>query len=68
VKGIRELQAKDVPAVAELLRTYLNKFKIAPVFSNEEVAHWFIPRNRVVNAYVVEVIFSSSSSLFLILN
>ena len=58
------MQQKDTPAVAELLRNYLKSFKIAPVFSNEEVAHWFVPRDMVINAYVVEVIPSFSFSSY----
>jgi glycylpeptide N-tetradecanoyltransferase len=31
----------------------LNKFKLAIVFSEEEFAHWLLPREGVVSSYVV---------------
>ena len=34
---------------------YLNKFDLAPVFSEEEFKHWFIPRPGIVDSFVVEV-------------
>ena len=53
--GWRPLQEKDVPQVKQLLRTYLRKFKLHVQFeSNEEVAHYFLPRYEVVSSYVVE--------------
>ena len=52
--GWRPTQAKDVPRVAELLRGYLSKFKVRAEFSEEEVAHWFLPRPGVVSSFVVD--------------
>lgn len=52
--GFREMEAKDVPQVAKLLKDYLSKFTLRPSLSEEEVAHWILPREGVVNAYVVE--------------
>ncbi len=37
------------------LLQYLNKFDLAPVFSEEEFRHWFIPRPSIVDSFVVEV-------------
>lgn len=34
---------------------YMQKFDLAPVFSKEEFRHWFIPRENIVDSYVVEV-------------
>lgn len=45
----------DVDAVHKLLANYLTKFKIAPVFSADEVAHFLVPREGVISSYVVEV-------------
>lgn len=54
ISGIRKLEKEDVPAVCQLLNTYLSKFSIHAVFSEEEVGHWFVPRDKVVYAFVVE--------------
>lgn len=51
--GIRELKTDDILEVHELLNSYLARFKVAQVYSAEEVAHWFTPQERVINAYVV---------------
>jgi len=52
--GLRELQAADVPAVTQLLNSYLTKYKLTQIFTEEDVAHWFSPQPLVVDAYVVE--------------
>jgi len=54
-KGLRESQLKDVPAMTKLLATYLKKTALHPVFDEEEVAHWFITKENIVNCFVVEV-------------
>lgn len=59
-RGWREMQPKDVDAVHQLLSRFLGRYDIAPVFTREEVRHWFVPNmaegdNQVVWAYVVEV-------------
>ena len=33
---------------------YLEKFDLAPVFSEEEFRHWFLPQNGIINSFVVE--------------
>jgi len=39
-----------------LLFQYLERLELAPVFkSEEEIAHWFLPRPDIVTCYVVEV-------------
>ena len=40
--------------VTSLLNNYLAKFRLAPVFSQEEVRHWFRSQENVLYAYVVE--------------
>jgi glycylpeptide N-tetradecanoyltransferase len=54
IQGLRPLELKDVPAASRLLAAYLAKFQLHPVFTEEEVAHWFLPRKGLVSAYVVE--------------
>jgi glycylpeptide N-tetradecanoyltransferase len=51
--GFRPLVAADVPEVTRLLNGYLNKCQLAPVFDEDEVAHWLTPRAGVVDSYVV---------------
>jgi len=53
--GFRPMQEKDVPEVTELLSNYLKTFKYTPIFNEEEVRHWFLPRKGVVAAFVREV-------------
>ena len=39
VAGMREMETKDLPAVAKLLRRYMRRFDMAPRFNDEEVEH-----------------------------
>lgn len=39
--GLRELEERDLPAVAELLSAYLARFDLVPLMSDEEVRHNF---------------------------
>lgn len=52
--GIRPLEAKDVEKACALLTEYLMQYRFAAMFNNEEFAHWFLPRDGIVNAFVVE--------------
>lgn len=52
--GLRPMVKKDHKAIRKLLEDYLKKFKIAPVFTNDEIVHWFLPKNDVIDTYVVE--------------
>lgn len=52
--GIRPLQKKDIPQVTRLLSTYLQKYALFPVFTEEEVEHYLMPVEDVVDSYVVE--------------
>lgn len=45
----------DVPQVHKILLNYLKKFDLAPMFDVEECAHFLLPRENVINSYVVEV-------------
>ncbi|KAF3941169.1 hypothetical protein ABW19_dt0207542 [Dactylella cylindrospora] len=56
-EGLREMEAKDVLPVKTLLDKYLQRFDMAPIFSEEEVEHWFLHKGtseRVIWTYVVE--------------
>lgn len=59
-KHLRPMEEKDIENVLSLLKRYLDKFDIAPVFTKEEVEHWLLhkknaPGDQVVWSYVVEV-------------
>ncbi|KAK2623617.1 hypothetical protein QTJ16_006798 [Diplocarpon rosae] len=58
-KNLRPMEAKDIDGVLSLLKRYLDKFDMAPVFTREEVEHWLLNKradteDQVVWAYVVE--------------
>jgi hypothetical protein len=75
--GLREMEERDVPAVAELYRRYMERFDMIPLLEEEGVLHQFLSgrgkgereastgrrRRQVVWTYVVEV---SSSTTVLI--
>lgn len=49
-----EMGPEHVDGVYDLLKTYLeSKFKLHVNFSKEEVAHWLLPRDKVINSYVM---------------
>ncbi|KAL3743453.1 hypothetical protein ACJRO7_018705 [Eucalyptus globulus] len=52
--GFRQMELHDVPAVTQLLRNYLNQFEVAPDFDENDVKHWLLPTENVVDSYVVE--------------
>ncbi|GBG75737.1 hypothetical protein CBR_g20984 [Chara braunii] len=52
--GFRQTERRDIPAVTALLTDYLAQFKVAPLFSEDDVAHQLMPIKDVVNSYVVE--------------
>jgi len=54
IPGFREMKAEDIDSVQKLLNSYLDKYQVAPVFSREEIEHWFLPVDNVVYSYVVE--------------
>lgn len=53
-KGLRPMKESDVEAVHKLLTTYLDKFQLKILFTKEEVGHWLMTRDKVINSYVVE--------------
>lgn len=48
------MKLHDVPAVTRLLRDYLSKFIVAPDLDENDVEHWLLPKENVVNSYLVE--------------
>ncbi|XP_006012294.2 glycylpeptide N-tetradecanoyltransferase 1 [Latimeria chalumnae] len=52
--GLRPMERKDVPAVHKLLVEYLKQFNLNPVMNQEEVAHWFLPQENIIDTYLVE--------------
>ncbi|KAI8822223.1 acyl-CoA N-acyltransferase [Fimicolochytrium jonesii] len=50
--GLRPMQPTDVPQVTALLNSYMQKFPMAPSFSEDEVRHWLLPVPTVVFSYV----------------
>jgi glycylpeptide N-tetradecanoyltransferase len=51
---MRLMTEKDVPRVTEMLNDYLSKVKIHIIFTEDEVAHFLLPRKDVMYSYVVE--------------
>lgn len=52
--GLRKMELRDVPSVTRLLQNYLSRFVVAPTFDEDEVEHWLLPQENVVESYVVE--------------
>lgn len=46
---------KDVPVVHRLLREYLSQFNLVPAMNQEEVEHWLLPRENIIDTFLVEV-------------
>ncbi|AEO59830.1 hypothetical protein MYCTH_2308395 [Thermothelomyces thermophilus ATCC 42464] len=58
-RGLRELEAKDLEAVHDLLERYLKRFDLTPVWDRTEAEHWLLHKKdsqdeQVVWSYVVE--------------
>lgn len=49
------MTVKDVPVVHRLLQDYLRQFNLAPVMSMEEVKHWLLPQENIIDTYLVQV-------------
>ncbi|CAI9767140.1 unnamed protein product [Fraxinus pennsylvanica] len=52
--GFRKMEPHDIPAVTRLLRNYLKQFIVAPDFDENDVEHWLLPQENVVDSYLVE--------------
>lgn len=42
-----------MPSAHALLTKYLQRFKLAPQFTEDEFAHWLLPTEGVVDSFVV---------------
>jgi len=54
LSGMREMKESDKSRVFELVSGYLSKFALHPEFTEDELAHWMLPRKEVIYAYVRE--------------
>ncbi|XP_070566457.1 glycylpeptide N-tetradecanoyltransferase 2-like [Ptychodera flava] len=52
--NLRPLTRKDVRQCCTLLNNYQRKFELSPVLNPTEFAHWFLPREGIIDTYVVE--------------
>jgi glycylpeptide N-tetradecanoyltransferase len=59
--GLRPMEERDVDAVHTLLNNYLSKFKLKILFTHDEIRHWLLPRDKVINSYVVETTSATSN-------
>lgn len=55
------MELQDVDTVLDLLKRYLARFDMAPVYTKEEIIHWMLHKkenqvgDQVIWSYVVEV-------------
>ncbi|GLH08960.1 hypothetical protein R5R35_006066 [Gryllus longicercus] len=52
--GFRKMTPADLPRAHKLLEEYLKRFDLAPVFSDEDFRHWFLPQVGIVDSFVVD--------------
>ncbi|XP_054625206.1 glycylpeptide N-tetradecanoyltransferase 2-like [Dunckerocampus dactyliophorus] len=52
--GLRPMGKDDVVRLHALLQANLTKFHLKPSWSLQEVEHWLLPREGVIDTYVVE--------------
>ena len=48
------MKQNDVPQVHALLNNYLTDYKLNIQFTKQEISHFFIPRDNVIESFVVE--------------
>jgi glycylpeptide N-tetradecanoyltransferase len=51
--GLRPMRPSDVPSVTKLLTSYLQKFQLRVHFTDDDIAHWLLPRPKVIQSFVV---------------
>jgi glycylpeptide N-tetradecanoyltransferase len=54
VGNVRPMEEKDVKAVQKLLHDYLKKTSIKLRFTDKEITHMLLPRENVVQTYVID--------------
>ncbi|KAL1264201.1 hypothetical protein QQF64_004556 [Cirrhinus molitorella] len=52
--GLRPMTIQDVPVVKALLREHLKAFHLSTCLTLEDVEHWLLPQDGVIDTYVVE--------------
>ncbi|XP_059180914.1 glycylpeptide N-tetradecanoyltransferase 1-like [Centropristis striata] len=52
--GLRPMTKADAAGIHSLLQANLCQFHLSPMLSLQEVEHWLMPRENVVDTYVVE--------------
>ena len=57
VESLRKFKVEDISKVTVLLNTYLSKFHLSPVYSEEELQHWFLPQVKQHVKVIVRQIF-----------
>jgi glycylpeptide N-tetradecanoyltransferase len=53
--SLRPIGLDDIPSAFNLFKTYMDQFKLTPVFDEVEFAHWVLPREHILKTYVREV-------------
>eukprot|EP00825_Cyclidium_porcatum_P037632 TRINITY_DN4193_c0_g1_i1.p1 TRINITY_DN4193_c0_g1~~TRINITY_DN4193_c0_g1_i1.p1 ORF type:complete len:249 (+),score=53.17 TRINITY_DN4193_c0_g1_i1:77-823(+) len=51
-EGFKEMKKKDVSGVFKLLNEFFEKYQLHQKFTEEEIKHFFLPRNDVIYTYV----------------
>jgi len=54
IPGIRPMEPRDTAEARLLLNDYLSKFQLAPILTQGEFDHQLLPREGVIDSYVVE--------------
>ncbi|KAK8798728.1 hypothetical protein WA158_007812 [Blastocystis sp. Blastoise] len=54
LQGLRRPTEDDIPVITEKLNKYLEQFPVHPIFTEEEAKHFLLPREGVLDSYVIE--------------
>ncbi|XP_063381806.1 glycylpeptide N-tetradecanoyltransferase-like [Cydia fagiglandana] len=52
--GFRKLEPRDCDKAFLLLKNYLSKFDLTPIFNEDDFKHWFTPQTDIIDSFVVE--------------
>ncbi|XP_063534764.1 glycylpeptide N-tetradecanoyltransferase 2-like [Cydia strobilella] len=52
--GFRKLEPQDCEKAFLLLKNYLSKFDLTPIFNEDDFKHWFMPQSDIIDSFVVE--------------
>ena len=64
IDGFRFMNKEDVPSACKLLNEYLTKFKMVPIFTEEEFYYWFFPGKSWIRALELEKYRSSYTPIW----